>query len=109
IFTVLGLALPPEPLRIALHAVQTDDPELRGTALEYLESILPADVRAQLWPLLEAEAGAPVAVAPQPATSPAVSPETSARMPRSQDEIVSALHLSYPTILEKLRQRAKPA
>ncbi|MGH2899015.1 MAG: hypothetical protein ACRDMZ_10110, partial [Solirubrobacteraceae bacterium] len=50
IFTVLGLALPAEPLRIALHAVQTDDPELRGTALEYLESILPPDVRAQLWP-----------------------------------------------------------
>jgi hypothetical protein len=53
VFTVLGLTLPAEPLRIALHAVHTDDPSLRGTALEYLESILPADLRAQLWPLLE--------------------------------------------------------
>src|SRR5207302_9365877 len=59
VFTVLGLALPAEPLRIALHAVQTDDPELRGTALEYLESILPPDVRAQLWPLLEGDLAAP--------------------------------------------------
>ena len=55
VFTVLGLVLPAEPLRIALHAVQTDDVSLRATALEYLESILPADVRVQLWPLLEGE------------------------------------------------------
>jgi hypothetical protein len=113
VFTVLGLVLPAEPLRIALHAVQTDDPELRGTALEYLESILPADVRAQLWPLLEGEgrgpAGepvrqpAPAAAAPEPALEP------TARQPRSKDEIVNALHLSYPAILEKLRARAKTA
>ncbi len=53
IFRVLGLVLPSEPLRVALHAVQTDDASLRGMALEYLESILPADVRAQLWPFLD--------------------------------------------------------
>ncbi len=82
VFTVLGLVLPPEPLRIALHAVQTDDSELRGTALEYLESILPLDVRAQLWPVLEGDA------------------------PRSRDEVVAALHLEVPSILEKLRKRA---
>lgn len=56
IFRVLGLVLPAEPLRIALHAVQTDDASLRGMALEYLESILPADVRAQLWPFLDEKA-----------------------------------------------------
>jgi hypothetical protein len=56
VLTVLGLVLPSEPLRIALHAVLTDDPTLRETALEYLESILPTDVRAQLWPVLEAGA-----------------------------------------------------
>jgi hypothetical protein len=54
VFRVLGLVLPAEPLRIALRAAKTDDPELRGMALEYLESILPPDVRAQLWPLLDA-------------------------------------------------------
>jgi hypothetical protein len=53
IFRVLGLALPAEPLRVALRAAKTDDPALRGMALEYLESILPPDVRAQLWPLLD--------------------------------------------------------
>jgi hypothetical protein len=105
VFTVLGLVLPAEPLRIALHAVQTDDPELRGTALEYLESILPADVRAQLWPLLEAEI-APATPAARPTARAAPAPS---RAPRSPDEIVSALHLSYPAILEKLRQRPKPA
>lgn len=76
VFTVLGLVLPPEPLRIALGAVQDDDSALRATALEYLESVLPADVRAQLWPLLEAEA------APAPS-------------PRSQDELVAAMRLAY--------------
>jgi hypothetical protein len=124
VFTVLGLALPAEPLRIALHAVQTDDPELRGTALEYLESILPPDVRAQLWPFLEGEGRAangqgtpePVfdagdsssAVEPLPAAVHAVA-LTPPRPARSRDEMVAALRLSYPTIVEKLRGRPKPA
>ncbi|CAN5214359.1 hypothetical protein BH11MYX1_BH11MYX1_04680 [soil metagenome] len=56
IFRVLGLVLPAEPLRVALHAMQTDDASLRGMALEYLESILPPDVRAQLWPFLDEHA-----------------------------------------------------
>ena len=113
VFTVLGLALPAEPLRIALHAVQTDDAELRGTALEYLESILPPDVRAQLWPLLEGDLGpqdappaAPVAEPAAPVSAPrGVEP----RPPRSHDEIIAALQLSYPRVLDKLRQRVKPA
>jgi AAA family ATP:ADP antiporter len=132
VFTVLGLALPAEPLRIALHAVQTDDPELRGTALEYLESILPSDVRAQLWPLLEGEAASLAAAAVGPGDAPAgdaalppaaqiAAPlpigqtscpradHASRRTPRSPDEIVAALRVSYPTVLEKLRQRIKAA
>jgi hypothetical protein len=103
---VLGLALPAEPLRIALHAVQTNDAELRGTALEYLESILPPDVRAQLWPLLDGEAAPP----PSEAVSPvAAVTHRAPRDPRSRDEILEALHLSYPRVLDKLRQRVKPA
>jgi len=118
IFTVLGLALPAEPLRIALHAVQTDDPELRGTALEYLESILPPDVRAQLWPFLEGHtrdaAAAPDAADSVPAMEalpPAVQAVslTPPRPARSHDEMVAALRLSYPSIVEKLRGRPKPA
>jgi hypothetical protein len=138
---VLGLALPAEPLRIALHAVQTDDPELRGTALEYLESILPPEVRAQLWPFLEGESHASgrglaapaldasdssteldaadsatgldagdsaTALAAMPAAVQAVA-LTPPRPTRSHEEMVAALRLSYPSIVEKLRGRPKPA
>ncbi len=66
VFTVLGLAFPAEPLRVALHAVQTDESELRETALEYLASVLPADVRAQLWPLIDADTVTATADAPPP-------------------------------------------
>jgi hypothetical protein len=96
VFTVLGLVLPAEPLRIALHAVENDDSALRETALEYLESILPADVRIQLWPLLETEntvAGAAAVVAD---TAMPV------RNARSKDELVAALNLAYPTIRASL-------
>jgi hypothetical protein len=110
VFRVLGLALPAEPLRIALHAVQTDDPALRGTALEYLESILPADVRAQLWPLLETEQDnvvAAIAAAPSevPIQAAAPAPAPSARPPRSMDELVADLSGSYPAVIARLKQR----
>src|SRR5207342_2766195 len=53
VFTLLSLALSPEPLRIAFRGLHTDDPRLRGTALEYLEGVLPPRIREQLWPFLE--------------------------------------------------------
>lgn len=60
VFTVLALVLPREPLKIAFRGLHTRDPVLRGTALEYLESVLPAAVREKLWPLLlKAEAPKP--------------------------------------------------
>ncbi|HEY7513986.1 MAG TPA: hypothetical protein VIC87_05890, partial [Vicinamibacteria bacterium] len=39
-FTLLALVLEREPLRIALHAFDSGDRRLRGTALEYLENVL---------------------------------------------------------------------
>ena len=42
VFTLLALVLPTEPLRIAFRGLHTDDEGLRGTALEYLESVLAA-------------------------------------------------------------------
>ena len=62
VFTMLSLVLPAEPLRIALRGLHADDQHLRGTALEYLESILPAMIRDPLWPFLEDHrpAGRPV-------------------------------------------------
>jgi hypothetical protein len=53
VFTVLSLVLPAEPLQIALRGLHADDEHLRGTALEYLESILPVSIRDPLWPFLE--------------------------------------------------------
>jgi AAA family ATP:ADP antiporter len=53
VFTLLALALPREPLKIAFRGLHTDDPFLRGTALEYLESTLPPEIRKPLWPHLE--------------------------------------------------------
>ncbi len=47
--TLLALALPPEPIRTALHGLRSDDPTLRGVALEYLENVLPDDIRERLW------------------------------------------------------------
>ena len=53
VFTVLSLALPRQPLRVAFRGLHTDDALLRGTALEYLETALPDEIRRQLWPFLE--------------------------------------------------------
>jgi hypothetical protein len=41
-----------EPLAIAYRALRAEEPALRGTALEYLEVVLSADIRALLMPLL---------------------------------------------------------
>ena len=52
-FTLLALVFPRQPLQIAFRGLHTDDPLLHGTALEYLESILPPEIRKPLWPYLE--------------------------------------------------------
>jgi hypothetical protein len=54
VFTLLSVALPQQPLlRIAFHDLQMEDMSRRGTALEYLEIVLPPDIRERLWPFLE--------------------------------------------------------
>jgi hypothetical protein len=50
VFALLSLAVEREPLQIAYWAVLGADARLRGTALEYLENVLPDDVRRALWP-----------------------------------------------------------
>ncbi len=67
VFTLLALALPPEPMRLAHRSLLSSDPGLRGTALEYLESVLPTRVRDGLWPYLEERPGSRRAVAPREA------------------------------------------
>ena len=53
VFRLLALVLPKEPLQIAFRGLHAGDEKLRGIALEYLESVLPAAVRQPLWPYLE--------------------------------------------------------
>jgi ATP:ADP antiporter, AAA family len=50
VFTLLSLILERDALMNSRHAVQSSDRNLRGTALEYLENVLPENVRRGLWP-----------------------------------------------------------
>jgi hypothetical protein len=59
VFNLLALALEREPVRIAARAFGTDDAYIKGTALEYLETVLPARLFADLRPLLAAAGPAP--------------------------------------------------
>ena len=89
VFTLLALVLPREPLQIAFRSLQTDDQQLQGTALEYLDGILPARIRERLWPYLEQR--------------PTV------RSARPREEVIAELLRSHRSIiinLESLHQRS---
>ena len=55
VFTLLALVYPEEPLLVAFRALHIEDQRLRGTALEYLDGILPAETRDMLWRLVGEE------------------------------------------------------
>jgi len=52
VFNVLALALDRDSLRLALRALTSEEKALRGTALEYLDNVLPDAIRERLWPYL---------------------------------------------------------
>lgn len=88
VFTLLSLVLPREPIQLAFRGLQTDDEHLRGTALEYLDSVLPGAIKQRLWPFLEQR--------PARAVS------------KSREEAIAALLRSNESIeinLEELRKR----
>jgi ATP:ADP antiporter, AAA family len=88
VFTLLSLVLPREPLQMAFRSLHTDDDQLQGTALEYLESVLPSAIRQRLWPFIERRA--------------------IKRPARPRDEVIADLLRSNHSIvlnLEELRQR----
>ncbi len=85
VFTLLSLVLPREPLQIAFRGLHTDDENLRGTALEYLESVLPASVRERLWPFLEDSRAAALTA-------------------RDRDEVMADLLRSNASIMINLRE-----
>jgi AAA family ATP:ADP antiporter len=86
VFTLLSLVLPPEPLQIAFKGLHTTHQNLRGTALEYLEGVLPPRIRDALWPYLEDQR-------PTKDTGPK----------RDRDEIVADLLRSHESIMVNLR------
>lgn len=90
VFTLLSLILPPHPLRVAYHGLHAADPHLRGTALEYLESVLPPDIQRALWPLLPE--------APSPRRQRPARPGT---------EVEQDLLRAEPSILLHLKQRQR--
>ena len=60
-FTILSLVLEREPLRMAFRALHHQDDKHRGTALEYLDMVLPAEIRSIIWPYLGEAAPLPTA------------------------------------------------
>jgi hypothetical protein len=53
VFSLFAVVLPREPLVAAFRALHQDDRMYRGLALEYLESVLPEDLRNRLWEVIE--------------------------------------------------------
>ena len=52
VFTLLSLTFDRDALLLSRQALASSDRNLRGTALEYLENVLPEKVRTKLWPHL---------------------------------------------------------
>ena len=89
VFTLLSLVQPAEPLQIAYRGLLTEDEDLRGTALDYLQETLPPLVRTRLWPFLEDR-------------------RPTNRAAKDRDEIMGDLIRSHASIrlnLEELRRR----
>jgi AAA family ATP:ADP antiporter len=54
VFRLLSLVLDRDPLKIAAWAIRGSDPTLKGTALEYLENVLPTELRNRFLRFVEA-------------------------------------------------------
>jgi len=67
-FAVLALTIPSEAIQLAYGALQSPDAYLQGVALEYLDVVLPADLRTSMMPRLSG------------ASRPAAPPRPSARL-----------------------------
>ena len=93
VFNLLALALEREPVQIAARAFGTDDVYVRGTALEYLETVLPAPLFSAFQPLLTAT-GPPPARRRKPADPRAELLRAGATMTVSLDELRRQLELS---------------
>lgn len=77
VFTLLGLALGLDVMRATLRAIYGGDENLRGTGLEYLQTVLPEGLRDAFWSRLPGS-------------------DTTRRAPRSSEEIEGELLSSTP-------------
>ena len=87
ISNLLALVLPPQSIGLAFRALLTDDPKLRATALEYLDSVLPERLRDQIAAQFERQQ--------QHVARPAA---------KDGDEALSQLMQATPTIMAKLAE-----
>jgi len=53
VFSLFATVLPRDPVKIAFRVLHTEDRALRGLAAEYLDSVLPANIRELLWAVVE--------------------------------------------------------
>lgn len=53
VFSLFAVVLPRDPLMAAFRALHHEDRMFRGLALEYLESVIPEEIRKRLWTVLE--------------------------------------------------------
>lgn len=51
-FRLLTLVLDPTPVRLAFKGILQDNEKLRSISLEFLEHVLPRDIRQKLWPFI---------------------------------------------------------
>ncbi|MGK3985665.1 hypothetical protein WME99_21640 [Sorangium sp. So ce136] len=113
VFRVLSLCLEREPLEIAYRALHADDAHLRGTALEYLENVLPSPIRDSLWPYLGARPTAPAAPAePRADEPPRADEQRPPRAPRLPEHALDELRRSAANVprasISAARRRKAP-
>ncbi len=85
VFTLLGLVLPRDPLKVVFRALHTDDRSLRGLAFEYLDTVLPENVRGRLARIVEEPPGG--------------------KGHRSSEEILASLMQSNQSVVLRLREK----
>ncbi|MEN6604264.1 MAG: hypothetical protein ABFD86_17775, partial [Bryobacteraceae bacterium] len=85
VFTLLGLVLPRDPLKVVFRSLHTDDRSLRGLALEYLDTVLPDNIRGKLAQIVE-----------EPPRS---------KEHRSGEEILASLMQSNQSVVLRLREK----
>jgi predicted kinase len=93
VFSLLALALEREPVQIAARAFATDDVYVRGTALEYLETVLPMPLFLAFQPVLTTTGPSP-ARRRKPADARAELIRAGATMTVSLDELRRQLEIT---------------